>query len=419
MTPDETADHHHSQSGDLDITVLMPCLNEAETVAVCVGKARRWLASSGLRGEVLVADNGSTDGSQELARSAGARIVAVPVRGYGAALQTGIDSARGRWVIMGDADDSYDFSALDPFVASLRAGADVVMGNRFAGGIAPGAMPWLHRYLGNPVLSLLGRLMFRVPIRDFHCGLRGGRTDRLRQLGLQTTGMEYASEMVARAANAGYRITEVPTTLSPDGRTRAPHLRTWSDGWRHLRFMLLFSPAWMFFVPGCACFAIGVAATARLAFGNVTLGSVRFSGTSLVGASMLAMVGFQLVMFDVISRVFAVTHGLSPKRARIDSIGGRFRLERGLLVGALLSLLGVVLGLLAVFRWSQAGWGDMQPVEQLRVAVPAGLCLMLGVSVIFSSLLLSSIGMDKRLMFAQRRDAGVGGNNVDTVDTVG
>ena len=419
MTPDETADHHHSQSGDLDITVLMPCLNEAETVAVCVGKARRWLASSGLRGEVLVADNGSTDGSQELARSAGARIVAVPVRGYGAALQTGIDSARGRWVIMGDADDSYDFSALDPFVASLRAGADVVMGNRFAGGIAPGAMPWLHRYLGNPVLSLLGRLMFRVPIRDFHCGLRGGRTDRLRQLGLQTTGMEYASEMVARAANAGYRITEVPTTLSPDGRTRAPHLRTWSDGWRHLRFMLLFSPAWMFFVPGCACFAIGVAATARLAFGDVTFGSVRFSGTSLVGASMLAMVGFQLVMFDVISRVFAVTHGLSPKRARIDSIGGRFRLERGLLVGALLSLLGVVLGLLAVFRWSQAGWGDMQPVEQLRVAVPAGLCLMLGVSVIFSSLLLSSIGMDKRLMFAQRRDAGVGGNNVDTVDTVG
>jgi hypothetical protein len=387
----------------LDLTVLMPCLNEAETVAVCVGKAMTWLAASGLRGEVVVADNGSTDGSQEFARVAGARVVDVPTKGYGAALQAGIDAARGRWVIMGDADDSYDFSALDPFVAALGDGADLVMGNRFAGGIAPGAMPLLHRYLGNPVLSLLGRLMFRVPIRDFHCGLRGGRTDRLRDLGLQTTGMEFASEMIARAANAGYRISEVPTTLSPDGRTRAPHLRTWSDGWRHLRFMLLFSPAWMFFAPGCALFGVGVAATARLAFGDVHIGSVRFSGTSLVGASMLAMVGFQLVMFDVISRVFAVTHGLSPKRARIDAIGGRFRLERGLMVGALLSLLGLGLGLLAVFRWSQAGWGDLQPVEQLRIAVPAGLCLMLGVSVIFSSLLLSSIGMDKRLMFAQRQ----------------
>lgn len=390
-------------NAQLDVTVMMPCLNEAETVATCVGKAVTWLAASGLRGEVLVADNGSADGSQQLATQAGARVVAVPVRGYGAALQAGIDNARGRWVIMGDADDSYDFSSLDPFVAALRNGADIVMGNRFAGGIAKGAMPFLHRYLGNPVLSLLGRLMFRVPIRDFHCGLRAGRTDRLRALGLQTTGMEYASEMVARAANAGYTLTEVPTTLSPDGRSRPPHLRTWSDGWRHLRFMLLFSPAWMFFVPGLALFIAGVAGTARLAFGDVSIGSTRFSGTSLVGAAMLAMVGFQLVMFDIISRVFAVTHGLSPRRAKIDSIGGRFRLERGLFLGAALSLVGVGLGLLAVFRWSQAGWGDMDQTDQLRIAVPAGLSLMLGVSVVFSSLLLSSIGMDKRLMFAQPR----------------
>jgi glycosyltransferase involved in cell wall biosynthesis len=388
---------------DLDVTVLMPCLNEAETVATCVTKAKTWLAQSGLRGEVLVADNGSTDGSQQLATEAGARVIAVPTRGYGAALMAGIDEARGGWVIMGDADDSYDFSSLGPFVESLRDGADIVMGNRFAGGIAPGAMPWLHRYIGNPVLSRLGRLFFRVSIRDFHCGLRAGRTDRLRALGLQTPGMEFASEMIARAANADYRITEVPTTLQPDGRSRSPHLRTWSDGWRHLRFMLLFSPAWMFFYPGCALLATGLVATARLAFGDVHLGSVRFSGTSLVGASMVAMVGFQLVMFDVISRVFAINHGYAPRRARIDSIGGRFRLERGLLVGVLLSLLGIVLGLLAVFRWSQAGWGDMQPVEQLRIAVPAGLCLTLGVSVVFSSLLLSSIGMDKRLLFAQSR----------------
>jgi glycosyltransferase involved in cell wall biosynthesis len=386
---------------DLDVTVLMPCLNEAETVATCVTKAKTWLAQSGLRGEVLVADNGSTDGSQQLATEAGARVIAVPTRGYGAALMAGIDEARGGWV--GDADDSYDFSSLGPFVESLRDGADIVMGNRFAGGIAPGAMPWLHRYIGNPVLSRLGRLFFRVSIRDFHCGLRAGRTDRLRALGLQTPGMEFASEMIARAANADYRITEVPTTLQPDGRSRSPHLRTWSDGWRHLRFMLLFSPAWMFFYPGCALLATGLVATARLAFGDVHLGSVRFSGTSLVGASMVAMVGFQLVMFDVISRVFAINHGYAPRRARIDSIGGRFRLERGLLVGVLLSLLGIVLGLLAVFRWSQAGWGDMQPVEQLRIAVPAGLCLTLGVSVVFSSLLLSSIGMDKRLLFAQSR----------------
>lgn len=383
----------------LDLTILMPCLDEAESVATCVGRAITWLAGSGLRGEVLVADNGSTDGSQRLAAEAGARVVAVTARGYGAALQAGIDAASGRWVIMGDADDSYDFGDLDGFVAELRNGADMVVGNRFKGGIRPGAMPFLHRYLGNPALSALGRLMFRVPIRDFHCGLRAGDTARLRALHLRTQGMEYASEMIVRAALEGYRVAEVPTTLSPDGRTRAPHLRTWSDGWRHLRFMLLFSPGWMFLFPGIIMFVVGVAGTVRLSFGDVHVGSVRFSGTSLVGLSMMAMVGFQLVMFDVISTVFAVTRGLSPRRSRLDSLGATFRLERGLLVGALLMVGGLTLGALSLWRWSRADWGDLQAVEQLRIAVPAGLSFTLGVSVSFCSLLLSSIGMDKRLSF--------------------
>ena len=383
-----------------DLTILMPCLNEAETVATCVAKAAAWLAASGLTGEVLVADNGSTDGSQQLARDAGARVVAVPERGYGAALQAGIETARGRWVIMGDADDSYDFGDLDGFVTELRAGADMVVGNRFRGGIEPGAMPFLHRYLGNPVLSLLGRAMFRIPIRDFHCGLRAGDAQRLRDLHLRTSGMEYASEMIVRAALAGYRIAEVPTVLSPDGRTRAPHLRTWSDGWRHLRFMLLFSPGWMFLFPGLVLCAIGSACTVRLSIGDVRLGSVRFSGTTLVAAAMTTIVGFQLVMFDTISTVFAVARGLAPPRSRLDSLGATFRLERGLLAGCVLMAGGLALGAVSLWRWSNANWGDLQTVEQLRIAVPAGLSFILGVSVFFFSLLLSAIGMDKRLAFA-------------------
>jgi hypothetical protein len=390
-----------SGEGQCDLTILMPCLDEAETVATCVAAARRWLDGSGLNGEILVADNGSTDGSQQLAIDAGARVVHVAQRGYGAALQAGIQAATGTWVVMGDADDSYDFGDLDGYLEALRDGADLVIGNRFDGGVAPGAMPFLHRYLGNPLLSLLGRLMFRVPIGDFHCGLRGGRTETLRSLDLRTPGMEYATEMIVRAAFAGVRIDEVPTTLRPDGRSRPPHLRTWTDGWRHLRFMLLFSPAWMFLAPGLVWLIVGLAGAVRLSLGDVSIGDVTLSGTTLVASALIAIVGFQLVIFDTVSTVYASSVGLRPRRGAARWLAHAFRLERGLLTGLALMLGGVALGAVSVWRWSRVDWGDLEPVEQLRIAVPAGLSFTLGVMVFFASLLLSSIGLDERLTFTR------------------
>src|SRR5262245_48803765 len=243
-----------AQEDPIEFTILIPCLNEAETIGACIRKANRYFERRNTTvGEILIADNGSTDGSQNIARSLGARVVTVEERGYGAALLEGINSARGRFIIMGDADDSYDFSALQPFEESLRSGADLVMGNRFKGGIASGAMPFLHRYIGNPVLSFVGRLFFRIAVGDFHCGLRAFRADAIRSLGLKATGMEFASEMVVKSALAGLIITEVPTTLTKDGRSRPSHLNTWRDGWRHLKFLLMYSPRWLFFVPGAAC----------------------------------------------------------------------------------------------------------------------------------------------------------------------
>ena len=269
----------------------MPCLNEAETLAICVRKARGFLDASRIQGEVIVADNGSQDGSVAIALQEGARIVPVAARGYGAALLGGIADARGRYIIMGDADDSYDFSDLGTFVEQLRAGADLVVGNRFRGGIAPGAMPLLHRYLGNPILSFLGRLFFFVKIGDFHCGLRGFNRDRILALGLRTTGMEFASEMVVRSALAGYRIAEVPTTLRPDGRSRPPHLRTWRDGWRHLRFLLMYSPRWLFFYPGLALLAFGLIGTVLLLPGRFYIGSVGIDIHTFIVACISILLG--------------------------------------------------------------------------------------------------------------------------------
>ena len=249
---------------DLELTILMPCLNEAETLAICVRQAVAAIEASGVAGEVVVADNGSTDGSQEIARAEGARVVDVPTRGYGAALIAGIEAARGKYVMMADADASYHFEHLPRFLPRLDEGYDLVMGNRFAGAIERGAMPPLHKYIGNPILSAVGRIFFSIPVRDFHCGLRAFRRDRILGLNLRTTGMEFASEMVVKSGLAGLRMTEVPTTLSPDGRSRPPHLRSWRDGWRHLRFLLLYSPRWLFFYPGLAALAVGVALAAAL-----------------------------------------------------------------------------------------------------------------------------------------------------------
>ncbi|CAN5734157.1 glycosyltransferase family 2 protein [soil metagenome] len=381
-----------------ELTILMPCLDEAETIGACVRKAVAWLRATGTPGEVLVADNGSVDGSQELARLAGARVIDVEVRGYGAALLGGLRGARGTYVIMGDADDTYDFSRLDDFLVRLRAGDQAVIGNRFAGRIAPKAMPWTHRYIGNPVLSALGRRFFGIGIGDFHCGLRGVDRRAILELSLQTTGMEFASELIVRAAQAGYRVTEVPTSLGVGGRTRPPHLRTWSDGWRHLRFLLLFSPRWLFRIPGMLALMVGCALVGVLTFADIPLGGVVFSVGTLIYAAALATVGLQALMFSLFATIYAVQSGLSPPPAGADVELRSFRLERGIVVGCLLVVAGLVLGGASVWRWSAAGFGSLDPVQQVRIIVPAVLGLTMGTSVILGSFFLSilQLGMDRR-----------------------
>ncbi len=380
-----------------ELTILMPCLNEAETLATCITKARSWLDTHKVNGEVLIADNGSTDGSQAIAAEHGARVVDVPTRGYGAALQAGIASARGTYVIMGDADDSYDFSALDPFVAQLRDGADIVMGNRFMGGIMPGAMPPLHRYLGNPVLSFIGRRFFGIKVGDFHCGLRGFRRDKVDGLGLRAAGMEFASEMVVRASLADLDIREVPTVLHPDGRTRAPHLRTWNDGWRHLRFLLLYSPRWLFLIPGLVTFFGGLVATLVLTAGDLTIGTVTLSVNTLVYAAAATIIGFQAVTFALFTKIYAVAKGFLPADSRLDRLAGRFRLERGLGAGIAVLLVGLVVGVVSLLRWRDQGFGELETARQLRVVIPAALGLILGTSTVLASFFLSILGMDKTI----------------------
>ncbi len=350
-----------------ELTILMPCLDEAETVATCVTKAREFLRSRGIDGEVLVADNGSTDGSIELAEEAGARVVNVPTKGYGSALSAGIQAADSRFVIMGDADDSYDFSALTPFLDELRAGADVVMGNRFRGGIAPGAMPRSHRYLGNPILSGLGRLFFSIPIGDFHCGLRGFRRDRIRALGLSTSGMEFASEMIVRSALAGYRLTEVPTTLSRDGRSRPPHLRTWRDGWRHLRFLLIYSPRWLFLYPGVVLVALGIAGIVALFPGQLRIGGIALDIHTFVAACMVLLIGLQSITFAAVARRYATLRGLLPATSRYSGVLRGVTPERLLVAGVGLFVVALLGLWWCVAQWASADFGALGDRRILRV----------------------------------------------------
>ncbi len=317
-----------------ELTILMPCLNEAETLATCIIKAVEYLERSGVSGEIVIADNGSTDGSQAIAESLGARVVPVPRRGYGAALIAGIEAAQGRFVIMGDSDDSYDFSRLDGFVERLRGGADLVMGNRFRGGIAKGAMPPLHRYLGNPVLSGIGRALYRTPVGDFHCGLRGFSRAAILRLGLSSPGMEFASEMVIKASLSGLRIEEVPTTLSPDGRSRPPHLRSFPDGWRHLKLLLTFAPFSLFALPGALLFGLGGLAFLALLFGPVQLGGVTFDIGALMLAATAAMTGAQMMWFHVLARTFAVRFGLLPSSARFERLQASLSVDKACLGSA-------------------------------------------------------------------------------------
>jgi hypothetical protein len=378
----------------LELTILMPCLNEAETIEICVRKAMGFLESRGIRGEVVVADNGSTDGSQALAQACGARIVPIPRRGYGAALLGGIAAARGSFIIMADADDSYDFTALDPFMEKLRGGYELVMGNRFRGGVKPNAMPPLHRYLGNPVLTGIGRLFFNSPCGDFHCGLRGFEREAILTLGLSSPGMEFASEMVVKATLRKLRITEVPTTLSPDGRSRAPHLRSWRDGWRHLRFLLLFSPVWLFFYPGLALLVLGLVSMAWLLPGQRSAGGVTFDVNTLVYAAAAVVCGFQAIVFYMFAKTYAIQSGLLPEDPLVSRLRQGLRLEVGLITGAIAFTLGLLLAAYAVGFWGIQSFGHLNPQQSLRIVVPSGALLTLGLQIMFSSCLLSILKLE-------------------------
>lgn len=381
---------------DLELTVVMPCLNEAETLATCVDKAIAALRDNHIAGEVVVADNGSTDGSQEIATAHGARVVPVPVRGYGAALNAGITAARGKFVLMADADDSYNFAHIPRFLAELRNGAELVMGNRFRGGIGPGAMPPLHRYLGNPVLSFLGRWLFRAPIGDFHCGIRAFSRDAYDRLHLRTTGMEFASEMVVKASLLGQRMVEVPTTLQKDGRSRPPHLKTWRDGWRHLRFLLMYSPRWLFLVPGLLLMTLGAALMAWLLPAERPLGHLNLGVDTLAYAVAAVLLGFQLVFFGIAAKVFAITEGLLPEDESFQRWFRYVTLETGLAAGALLLVAGFGIAFSSLHAWAHEGYGPLPPVEMMRRTLPAMLCLMLGTEVCFASFFLSLLGLRRR-----------------------
>ena len=379
-----------------ELTVLMPCLNEAETLAVCIEKAKRSMRELGIDGEVLIADNGSTDGSQEIAIELGARVVPVERKGYGNALMRGIAKARGEFVIMGDSDDSYDFSGLGPFVEKLREGYDLVMGNRFLGGIQDGAMPNLHRYLGNPVLTAVGRLFFKSPCGDFHCGLRGFRRQSMLSLDLRTTGMEFASEMVVKSTLHKFRITEVATTLQPDGRSRPPHLRSWSDGWRHLRFLLLYSPRWLFLYPGVLLMAAGLIAGLFLMSGPVFIGGIGFDAQTLLYAAAATILGYQGIAFAFFTKIFAISEGLLPEDPRMSYTSIKLNLEKGLIAGLALTLMGIAGSFYSVWTWKQAVFGVLDPTHTLRIIIPAITALVIGVQTIFFSFFLSVLGLRRR-----------------------
>ena len=381
----------------VELTVLMPCLNEAPTLPACIRNARTYFSRSGISGEVLVADNGSTDDSVAIAQAEGARVVHVPARGYGAALSAGIQSARGKFIIMGDADASYDFSKLHAFMDALRGGGQLVMGNRFSGGILPGAMPPLHRYLGNPVLSFIGRLFFRSPIRDFHCGLRGFDRQSMLDLDLNSAGMEFASEMVVKATLNGLRVSEVPTTLSPDGRDRPPHLRSWRDGWRHLRFLLLHAPAWLFMFPGIALTIFGLGLAIPLALGPIPMGRFTLDIHTLLYATVSACLGVQMLLFAGATSSHAVQIGVLPSMPRGLGWARRLPLEVTLVAGLLLLVAGAMLAAVTVWMWSGADFRGIDPSRVMRVAIPAAGLMMSGVQVATTGFLMEIIRLTPRL----------------------
>jgi len=380
----------------MQLTILMPCLNEAETLALCINKANAWALHSGIQTEVLIADNGSTDGSQTIAESLGARVIPVAQLGYGSALFHGCMAAKGEWIIMGDSDDSYDFSNLDPFIQKLREGFDLVMGNRFLGGIASGAMPWKNRYIGNPILTWVGRLLFKCPAKDFHCGLRGLRKDAFLRMDLRTTGMEFASEMVIKANLFGMRIAEVPTTLSKDGRSRPPHLRPWRDGWRHLRFMLLFSPRWLFLMPGATLFLISMISYTALLYGPVKLGTVIFDVHTLFFAEAGLVLGFLAATLGIIIRMFGIREGLLQEHSLLEKLRTSPILEMGGVVGILMMLGGLFFGFDALMAWGSANFGSLAPGVLLRTISLSTMLILLGGVTLMISLIMGFLALPTR-----------------------
>lgn len=389
-------DAHMTAADPVELSIVMPCLNEAETLEVCIRKAQGFLTKHNVAGEVIIADNGSTDGSQAIAEKAGARVVPVKEKGYGNAILGGIQAARGRYIIMGDADDSYDFVNLMPFVEKLREGYDLVMGNRFRGGILPGAMPPLHYYLGNPVLTGLGRLFFCPEIGDYHCGLRGYSKAAAERMELRTTGMEFASEMVVKASLLKMRICEVPTVLKKDGRNRPPHLRSWRDGWRHLRFMLMYSPRWLFLIPGAVMMLIGLLVGAWLLPGPQKIGNVTFDVHTMLYAGLAVLIGFQSVVFAVFTKTFAITSGLLPKDERMTKLFKYITLETGLIIGVLLILAGLGGTAAAVLGWQKTQFGPLVPADTLRTVIPSFVLLALGCQTVLASFFMSVLGLQRR-----------------------
>ena len=380
----------------IELSVVMPCLNEAETLEICIRKAQQALREANVAGEVVIADNGSTDGSVEIAERMGARVAHVKARGYGNALMGGIASAQGKYIVMGDADDSYDFGHIARFLEPLRQGADLVMGNRFRGGIQKAAMPPLHRYFGNPALTRLGRLFFKSPVGDFYCGLRGFRKDAYERMGLRTTGMEFATEMIVKATLLKMPIAEVPTTLSPDGRGRPPHLRTWRDGWRTLRFFLLYSPRWLFLYPGMALMLVGSLLGLWLLPAPRVVGSVTFDVHTLVYAAAFVLLGFQAIAFAVFTKFFAISEGLLPPDPTLDKLFRYITLEVGIAVGTLLTVGGLALSFYSVGTWGSKHFGPLDYSHTMRLVIPAALFLTLGAQTIFASFFMSVLGLRRR-----------------------
>lgn len=380
----------------LELSIVMPCLNEAETIGACIEKAMRYLNQHHISGEVIVSDNGSTDGSIAIAERLGARVVHATEKGYGSALMYGIEAAFGKYVIMGDSDDSYDFSALNPFLIKLREGYDLVVGNRFKGGIGKGAMPFLHKYLGNPVLSFIGKLFFHSPVNDFHCGLRGFRQDIVSLLNLRTTGMEFASEMIVKASLFKLRICEVPTTLSVAGRSRPPHLRTWQDGWRHLRFLLIYSPRWLFLYPGILLMLTGMLSGGFIMNGPVHLFNIYFDTNTLLYSGAAAIIGFQLMVFGIFTRRYAIQTGLMPDQKTISLVEKWLTLERGIVVGVLITLAGVAGSAYSLYLWDQVDFGTLEYSSILRVVIPSVVFIILGIQTIFSSFFLSVLSLNRK-----------------------